>query len=265
MKVIMLDIDGVLNEDTTPTRTKSRVMFIDEEKLLRLKRIVDETGAKIVLSSTWRYDRNDPEHNGDFLELQEAFRQVGLEFYSYTPVDAVGIRRGMEIKAWLGTHPEVDRYIILDDELFDYAERGLLPRLVKPSFCDGGLTEELAEEAIGMLNSEAIPERKTAVDILLEKLTAITEAWRALPDHREATPDIPLQWAVDPTGMLWLDQVWICPASYVNMSRLDECAQDVQESYFEVPIDKEFMTVILIPEFGEYKIHAIERHGATRS
>ena len=100
MKVIFTDIDGVLNEDTTPTRTKSHVLFIDKEKLLRLKRIVDATGAKIVLSSTWRYGRNNPKYNGDFLELQEAFRKVGLEFYSYTPEDVFGIRRGMEIKAW---------------------------------------------------------------------------------------------------------------------------------------------------------------------
>lgn len=151
MRVIMTDIDGVLNEDTTPTRTKSRAIFIDEEKLLRLKRIVDATGAKIVLSSTWRYDRNDSRYNADFLELQEAFHKVGLAFYSFTPEDAIGIRRGMEIKAWLGMHPEVTDYIILDDELWDFEERGLLPRLVKTVFWDGGLTEELAQEAINML------------------------------------------------------------------------------------------------------------------
>ena len=155
MKIIFCDIDGVLNEDTTPTRTKSRVIFIDEEKLLRLKRIVDATGAKIVLSSTWRYDRDTPGLNGDFLELQEAFHNVELEFYSYTPVDAIGIRRGMEIKAWLGVHRgEVDRFIILDDELWDFEERGLLPRLVKTEFWDGGLTEELAQEAIDLLMEE---------------------------------------------------------------------------------------------------------------
>lgn len=154
MRVIFLDIDGVLNEDTTPTRTKSRVIFIDEEKLLRLKRIVDATDAKIVLSSTWRYDRDDARHNGDFLELQEAFRKVDLDFYSYTPVDAIGIRRGMEIKAWLGLHPEASRYVILDDELFDYEERGLLPRLVKTVFWDGGLTEDHVQEAIDLLMEE---------------------------------------------------------------------------------------------------------------
>lgn len=155
MTIIFCDIDGVLNEDRTPSRTKSRVIFIDEEKLLRLKRIVDATGAKIVLSSTWRYDRDDPKYNGDFLELREAFYDVGLDFYDYTPVDAIGIRRGMEIRAWLGLHRgEVDRFIILDDELFDFEERGLLPRLIKTDFAYGGLTEELAQEAIDLLLEE---------------------------------------------------------------------------------------------------------------
>lgn len=155
MKVIFTDVDGVLNEDTTPTRTKSRVVFIDEEKLLRLKRIVDATGAKIVLSSTWRYGRNTPGLNGDFLELQEAFHKVGLEFYSFTPVDAIGIRREMEIRAWLGMHPEVTRYIILDDELFDFEERSLLPRLIKTEYWNGGLTEARTQEAIDLLLMES--------------------------------------------------------------------------------------------------------------
>lgn len=155
MKVIFCDVDGVLNEDSTPTRTKNRYIFIDQDKLLRLKRIVDATGAKIVLSSTWRYDHDKPEYNGDFLELQDAFHNVGLEFFSYTPVDSLGLRRGMEIKAWLGVHRgEVDRFVILDDELFDYEERGLLPMLVKTDFGYGGLTDELAQEAIDLLLKE---------------------------------------------------------------------------------------------------------------
>lgn len=155
MKVVFLDIDGVLNDDTTPSRTKSRLIFVDREKLLRLKRIVAATGAKIVLSSTWRYDRDNSAYNGDFLELQEAFRQVGLEFYSFTPEDVYGIRRGMEIKAWLGLHPEVNRYIILDDELFDFEQRGLLSRLIKTEFGNGGLTEAHVQEAIEMLSDDS--------------------------------------------------------------------------------------------------------------
>lgn len=160
MRVIFLDIDGVLNEDTTPSRTRSRVIFIDQEKLMRLKRSVDDTGAKIVLSSIWRYDRNDPKYNADFLELQEAFQNAGLEFYSYTPVDAIGIRRGMEIRAWLGTHPEVERFVIMDDECFDFEERGLLPYLIKTEFGDGGLTDTHMQEAVEMLNGDSVTQSK---------------------------------------------------------------------------------------------------------
>jgi len=150
-KVVFTDVDGVLNEDTTPSRTKSRCIFVDEAKILRLKEIVDATQAKIVLSSTWRYDRNDPRFNGDFLELKEALATHGLEFYSYTPEDVTGLRRGMEIKAWLGSHPEVKQFVILDDELFDFEERGLLDHLVKTDFGYGGLTEEHVKEAIEIL------------------------------------------------------------------------------------------------------------------
>lgn len=155
MKIIFVDVDGVLNEATTPARTKCGYIFVDQDKLLRLKRIVDATDAKIVLSSTWRYDRNDPKYNGDFLELQDAFRNVGLEFFDYTPVDSIGIRRGMEIQAWLGAHRgEVERFVILDDQLFDFRERGLLPYLIKTEFGYGGLTEGLAQEAIDLLKEE---------------------------------------------------------------------------------------------------------------
>ena len=141
----------MLNDATTPTRTKSLAFFVDEAKILRLKQIVDATGAEIVISSSWRYDRDDARYNGDFLELKEALGAHGLEFYSYTPVDALGIRRGMEIKAWLGLHPEVERFIILDDQLFDYKERGLLGWLVKTDFANGGLMDDHVKEAIALL------------------------------------------------------------------------------------------------------------------
>lgn len=47
MKVIFLDFDGVI------TTEKSR-WCLDKDKMLLLKRIVDATGAKIVISSSWR-------------------------------------------------------------------------------------------------------------------------------------------------------------------------------------------------------------------
>lgn len=97
------------------------------------------------------------------------------------------------------------------------------------------------------------------MDTLLEKLNAISAAWKALPVHG-ATPDIPLQWSVDPFGMLRLDNIWICPARYVDIRNLDKCASNVQEVNFEVPLGNELLVVIIIKEYDGYKIHAIERH-----
>jgi HAD domain in Swiss Army Knife RNA repair proteins len=55
MKVIFLDIDGVLNCKKTPN--PRRLPYIVDRRLLsRFKRLIDRTGAKVVLSSTWRYD-----------------------------------------------------------------------------------------------------------------------------------------------------------------------------------------------------------------
>ena len=50
MKVIFLDIDGVLNSDAS--------LMVDDrvegDLILNLKYIVDKTDAKIILSSSWR-------------------------------------------------------------------------------------------------------------------------------------------------------------------------------------------------------------------
>ena len=46
-KVIFLDIDGVLNQDNGGAK-------IEEQFVRRLAHIVEETGAEIVLSSSWR-------------------------------------------------------------------------------------------------------------------------------------------------------------------------------------------------------------------
>ena len=54
-KVIFLDIDGVLNCGRTPNPRKFPYV-VDTRLLSRLKKLLDRTGAKIVLSSSWRLD-----------------------------------------------------------------------------------------------------------------------------------------------------------------------------------------------------------------
>src|SRR5436305_6195221 len=55
MKVIFLDIDGVLNCSKTPN-PRDFPYIVDKKLLARFKKLMDRTGAKVVLSSSWRCD-----------------------------------------------------------------------------------------------------------------------------------------------------------------------------------------------------------------
>lgn len=55
MKVIFLDIDGVLNCKKTPNPRKLPYI-VDKRLLRRFKQLLARTNAKVVLSSSWRVD-----------------------------------------------------------------------------------------------------------------------------------------------------------------------------------------------------------------
>ena len=76
MKVIFLDIDGVLNTSKTfidiyneYQKTGHKRLEIDLFRLEFLKSIVDSTGAVIVLSSSWRF--YGQMKNGQFIPLND--------------------------------------------------------------------------------------------------------------------------------------------------------------------------------------------------
>jgi len=77
MKVIFLDIDGVLNCSSEGPVIGS-VLDICPKRLDMLKQIVEQTGAVIVVSSTWRFCKMD--------RLTEVLESVGLEVFGSTIV-----------------------------------------------------------------------------------------------------------------------------------------------------------------------------------
>lgn len=149
MKVIFLDIDGVLNNEKTTITTSTGWDFVEDDKIQILKYILNKTKAKIVLSSTWRWERDNPQRNQDFCELQNKLKEYNIEFYDYTPTLLRG-RRQDEIFEWLKNHSDIENYIILDDT-FDEIDK-TLPNFFKTNF-KTGLTKEIAEKAIKFLNN----------------------------------------------------------------------------------------------------------------
>jgi hypothetical protein len=111
MKIVFLDIDGVLNSHRTAVAFggypfevdgKDRAMF-DEVALSLIRGIIQTAGASVVLSSSWR--------------ITHAWEKVGkcldLPIIDKTP--SLPGNRGSEIAWWLAKHPKVESYAILDD------------------------------------------------------------------------------------------------------------------------------------------------------
>jgi Swiss Army Knife RNA repair-like protein len=128
MKVIFLDIDGVLNCHSTPN-PRGFPYVVDKRLLRRLKTLMRRTGAKIVLTSSWRVDP---------IGLHAA-RYWGVPFMDVCP-DFPNSPRRKEILTWLKRHPRVTRHVVIDD---DDDELDKLP-LFQPS-ARTGLTPSIAK------------------------------------------------------------------------------------------------------------------------
>lgn len=157
MKVIFLDVDGVLNSNYSHSISTNEKGWMWDEisdfHLEKLKRIVDETDAKIVLSSSWRVYHpiltGETEITDELLKvLVEKFEKLGLSIYDVTPELRLQIR-GNEIMEWINRHSEVSNYVIIDDEYeFRYEQE---PFVVRTTMING-LTDELSDLAISILN-----------------------------------------------------------------------------------------------------------------
>jgi len=147
MKVVFLDVDGVLNTEETFERnyqeylvTNVRKEPIDEERIKYLKDIIVATGAKIVLSSSWRLHcefegRTIVSSEPHMKYLIDLLSKYGLMLYDITGYDRDG-NRGNEIMEWLARE-EVDNFIVLDDSVQDL-EQFVDKELIKTNFYRGG-------------------------------------------------------------------------------------------------------------------------------
>ena len=164
-KIIFLDIDGVLNcRNTFIEKKQERVFYskflekndynlvklamcdIDFYKLQLLKYITLETGAKIVVSSSWKNLRV-------YTLIEEELINKGLPIIDSTPY--INNKRGAEIRKYLSEN-KVDDFIIIDDDIFDDYDEELLNHLVKTDFYNEGLNEEKTEEAISFFRKRTL-------------------------------------------------------------------------------------------------------------
>ena len=149
MKLIIIDIDGVLNNGDTTERVRppegGSYIGIDPILMERFRTIVIKTDAHIVLSTTWRKFEFFRDH------LLEKMGDIASRVIGDTPV-LDWKSRAEEINAWISSHPEIkiDKFIVIDDlgcdDLDSFGESFI------QTYYHDGLTEELMQKCIEKLS-----------------------------------------------------------------------------------------------------------------
>jgi len=155
MKVIFLDIDGVLNSNPF---LRQRIGTIDRVNVSALNYLLEKTGAKLVLSSSWRGFVG----RGRMMSLRAfafVLRTHGLKSMSLlidkTPHDIRGGTpdendRARQCREWLDAHPEVTASVAIDDCDYDFGAVAIPFVMTDPEL---GLAMGEARKAADLLNN----------------------------------------------------------------------------------------------------------------
>ena len=156
MRIVFLDIDGVLNhwdhlttDECQNSTDMSGSGYLDPECVQRLNTLIERTDAKVVVSSTWRMN-----HTID--SLQQTLEEKGFEgeIIDFTTTEDLGTR-GDQIWDWLKCPEEVESFVILDDDA-DAAKPFLGAHYVGTSLAKGGLQDEHVDMAVRILEEETL-------------------------------------------------------------------------------------------------------------
>ena len=131
IKVIFLDIDGVLNpliniriQKQKGMPTNSYAIKIPGDKIYRLKKLVNNTGAILIMSSSWRlgFRYSTMEPSPAYQNINKQLISYGIQLSGWTPLHK-NRDRGIEISWWLNdfikTNGYEPNYVILDDDISD--------------------------------------------------------------------------------------------------------------------------------------------------
>jgi hypothetical protein len=129
MKVLVFDIDGVINSERTMAAFGGYPHDFSEQDLGRfdpvalalVRKLCAATDCVIVLSSTWRLNYT----------IEEVAHYLDLPIMAATPDLGDSNARTDEIALWLKRHPQIKDYAIVDDLSLDFDEPEHQARFVR--------------------------------------------------------------------------------------------------------------------------------------
>ena len=153
MKIIFLDFDGVLNSRIYDREKSDSDGNIDVTRLSLIKKCIDRTDAKIVLSTSWRthWDKNEDLCDEVGREINEIFLKYGISIYDKTKVLEGGERK-LEIEEYVKRN-NIASFVIVDDMLLGWGDYN--DRVVRTNYMIGrGFEEKHIEMIAEILDKE---------------------------------------------------------------------------------------------------------------
>jgi len=169
MKIIFLDIDGVLNSKNSMRRA-GKCIFNDNPDPIHIKwlnYIIEKTGAVVVISSVWR-------KNCSSSYIWRLLALLGFKGEVQGSTPSTGDIRGNEIRCWIDRYNNgkdwhltdrdkklepIESFVILDDD----ADMGNFANRLVQCENENGLTKKEAEKAIKILNNDVISNKNEVV------------------------------------------------------------------------------------------------------
>ncbi len=151
MKVVFLDFDGVLNSEKYIRECGYYGVIINPTRIKLIKKIIDATDAKIVLSTSWRehWDKDTDKCDAIGENINDIFERYGLSIFDKTAF--LDRSREKEIEQWLHNHPQTENFVVLDDRFLDSVV--LRNHFVKTNNYRDGIDENNVKQAIEILNA----------------------------------------------------------------------------------------------------------------
>ena len=159
-KILFLDVDGVLHPFHGVHMPYYRVELFHRDCMSRLARIIQETDAEIVLSTSWR----------NFISMRNNLAanlsEYGLSFVSWIELDSPGTKTASEgkyskILSYVQFHHPREWVVIDDEDLIKMSgadPESIMAQLFRSRFVqtnpETGLTDSDVESLISILNDD---------------------------------------------------------------------------------------------------------------